>query len=87
MDKSAGPALGKVGIRRGIWQGDSLIPMTSTLREVNAAYSLGKHKPFPNHLFSMVMILFRKCWADIDKFEYTVYLLNIDICMEFGSVE
>lgn len=48
---SAGQDLGQVGIRRGIFKDDilspllfitCLIPLTLTLRKINAGYSLGK---------------------------------------------
>lgn len=56
---SGGETLGKVKIIRGIFQGDSLLPLlfdislislTFILRQVKASYEFGKSGPYVNHL-------------------------------------
>ena len=81
----AGKELAEVHIRRGIFQGDSqlpllfvicLIPMSLVLRKVKAGYSFGNDKPKVNHLLFMDDIkLFGRSSIEIDKLVSTVYLV------------
>ena len=86
--------LGKVKIKRGIFQGDSLspmlfvislIPMTLILRKVKAGYQLGKGLPIVNHLLFMDDLkVFGKNQKELDTLINTVRIFSDDIRMEFG---
>ena len=86
--------LGKVNIRRGIFQGDSfspmlfviaLIPITLVLRKINMGYKLTKEGPVINHMFFMDDLkLFARNENEIDSLVQTVQLCCEDIGMQFG---
>ena len=85
--------LGRVHIRRGIFQGDSLsplmfvmsmIPLTYVLRKVKPAYTT-KDKNSINHLLYMDDLkLYGKSQNDITSLINTVRIYSNDIGMEFG---
>ena len=91
---SGGTSLGKVSIKRGIFQGDSLspllfvislIPMSILLRDVKAGYELGKGLPIINHLLFMDDLkVFGKNEKQLDTLINTVRIFSNDIGMEFG---
>ena len=90
---SGGQKLGRVKIRRGIYQGDSLspllfvicmIPLTIILRQCKAAYEF-KQKERINHLLFMDDLkLYGKDENQIDSLIQTVFVFSRDIGMEFG---
>ena len=90
---SGGQKLGRVKIRRGIYQGDSLspllfvicmIPLTIILRQCKAAYEF-KQKEKINHLLFMDDLkLYGKDENQIDSLIQTVFVFSRDIGMEFG---
>ena len=86
--------LGKVCIRRGISQGDSLspllfvlamMPLSMILRKVSAGYVMKKDGCKINHLLFMDDLkLFAKNEAEIDSLVQTVRIFSDDIGMQFG---
>ena len=86
--------LGKVNIRRGIFQGDSLSPLlfvlalfrlSMILRKVSAGYEMTKHGCRINHLLFMDDLkLFAKNEKEIDSLVQTVRIFSDDIGMKFG---
>ena len=86
--------LGKVCIRRGIFQGDSLspllfvlamMPLSMILRKVSAGYVMKKDGCKINHLLFMDDLkLFAKNEAEIDSLVQTVRIFSDDIGMQFG---
>ena len=85
--------LGKVNIRRVIFQSDSLspllfvicmIPLTKVLRKARAAYVVKDGNLRVNHLFSIDLKLFGKIEKEVDDLVCTVQLISKDIRMEFG---
>ena len=91
---SCGENLGKVDIRRGIFQGDSLspllfvicmIPLTKVLRKIRAGYVIKEGNLKVNHLLFMDDLkLFGKNEREIDSLVKTVQVISKDIGMEFG---
>ena len=86
--------LGKVNIRRGIFQGDSLspllfvvalIPVTIMLRTLKQGYSFGKGKERLNHV-SFMNDLKLCCSNDneTDKLVKTIKIVSGDFRMQFG---
>ena len=86
--------LARVNIQRGIFQGDSLspslfviglIPLSHTLRKVNAGYQLGKgqHKKI-NHLFMDDLKLYGNSKKEAERLTNVVRIFSTDIAMEFG---
>ena len=81
--------LGKVEIKRGIFQGDSLslfvlalIPLSLNLR--NAAYEFSKSRKKINHLLFMDDLkLYSRSEKGLDSFVQTVRVFSEDIGMEF----
>ena len=86
--------LGKVNIRRGIFQGDSLspllfvlalFPLSMILRKVSAGYEMKKDGCRINHLLFMDDLkLFAKNEKAIDSLVQTVRIFSDDIGMKFG---
>ena len=86
--------LGKVNIRRGIFQGDSLspllfvlalFPLSMILRNVSAGYEMKKDGCRINHLLFMDDLkLFAKNEKEIDSLVQTVRIFSDDIGMKFG---
>ena len=86
--------LGKVNIRRGIFQGDSLSPLlfvlalsplSMILRKVIVGYEMTKGGCRINHLLFMDDVkLFAKNEKEIDSLLQTVRIFNDDIGMKFG---
>ena len=91
---SGGTNLGRVKMRRGIFQGDSLspllfvlalIPLTMVLRKVRAGYELAGGKGVVNHLLFMDNSkLYGKSERQVDSLVNTVRVVSQDIGMEFG---
>lgn len=91
---SAGEHLGKVNIRRGIFQGDSLspllfiiamIPLSKILRKNAAGYKLDNQHEKINHLLFMDDLkLYGKNEKEINSLIQTVRIFSEDIKMEFG---
>ena len=91
---SCGRPLGKVKIRRGIFQGDSLspllfvmalIPLTLVLRKVKAGYDLAGRRGVVNHLLFMDDLkLYGKSEKQVDTLLNTVRVFSQDIGMQFG---
>ena len=89
-----GEILGKVKIRRGIFQGDSLspllfvmcmIPMSMVLRKAKAGYEFKDRETKINHLLFMDDLkLYGKNEDQIDSLIQTVHTFSEDIGMEFG---
>ena len=89
-----GTNLGRVKMRRGIFQGDSLspllfvlalTPLTMVLRKVKAGYDLAGGKGVVNHLLFMDDLkLYRKSERQVDSLVNTVPVVSQDIHMEFG---
>ena len=90
---SCGGNLGRVDIRRGIFQGDSLspllfvicmIPLTKVLRKIKAGYVIKEGNLKVNHLLFMDDLkLFGKNEREIDSLVKTVQVISKDIGMEF----
>ena len=81
---SGGQTLGEVNIRRGIFQGDSLspvslvmalIPLSEILRKIKMGYSLGKDRGKINHL----LFLYGRIVNEIDSLIHTVRIFSQDI--------
>ena len=91
---SSGKTLGEVGIKRGIFQGDSLsqllfvlcmVPLTWFLRRAKAGYKWGNKGFKLNHyLFMDDLILCAKNKNQIDSLVQTVHIFSEDIGMQFG---
>ena len=87
-------SLGKVKIRRGIFQGDSfspllfvlaVIPLSFMLRKVKAGYDLGRNKGRVNHLLFMDDLkLYGKNERQLDTLVNSVRIPSEDIQMQFG---
>ena len=85
--------LGKVNIRRGIFQGDSLspllfvvalIPVTIILRTLKQGYSFGKGKERLNHLLFMDNLKLYGSNDEIGSLVKVVKIMSGDIGMQFG---
>ena len=86
--------LGKVNIRRGIFQGDSLspllfvvalIPVTIILRTLKQEYSFGKRKERLNHLLFMDDLkLYGSNDIEIDSLVEVIKIVSGNIGMQFG---
>ena len=86
---SCGENLGKVEIRRGIFQGDSLspllfvicmIPLTKVLRKIRAGYVIKEGNLKVNHLLFMDGLKpFGKNEREIDSLVKTVQVISKDI--------
>ena len=84
----------EVGIKRGIFQGDSLsqllfvlcmVPLTWFLRRAKAGYKWGNKGFKLNHyLFMDDLILCAKNKNQIDSLVQTVHIFSEDIGMQFG---
>jgi hypothetical protein len=91
--ESEGENLGRVHIKRGIFQGDSLspllfimslIPLSMILRKVTLGYEF-KTKVKVNHLLYMDDLkLFSKSKAEVESLVHTVRIFSDDIGMKFG---
>ena len=87
-------SLGRVDIKRGIFQGDSLspllfvfclIPLTLILHKSESAYQFSSTKEKINHfLFMDDLKLYSKNEKDFDSFVQTVRIFSDDIGMKFG---
>ena len=84
---------GKVDIRRGIFQGDSLsalsvlcmVPLTWLLRRAKAGYEwVNKGFKFNHVLFMDDLKLFAKGKNQIDSLVQTVHIFSEEIGMQFG---
>ena len=85
---------GNVAIKRGIFQGDSLlpllfiiglIPLTFILRKCEEAYEFRNSKEQIKHILYMDDLkLYGKTDKGIDSPIQTVRIFSSDICMEFG---
>ena len=86
--------LGKINIRRGIFQGDSLfsllfvvalIPVTIIIRTLKQGYSFGKRKKRLNHLLLVDDLkLYGSNENKIDSLVKVVKVVSGDIGMQFG---
>ena len=91
---SGNSELGKVEIKRGIFQGDSLcplvfvlalIPLSLILRKEKAAYEFSESKEKINHLLFMDDLkLYNRSEKGLDSLVQTVRVFSEDIRMEFG---
>ena len=89
-----GEKLGKVEIKRGIFQGDSLspllfvlalIPLSLVLRKERYGYRLGKDRTSINHLLFMDDLkVYGKNKDEVDGLVNTVRIFSEDIGMKFG---
>ena len=87
-------SLGRVDIKRGIFQGDSLspllfvlclIPLTLILHKSESAYQFSSTKEKINHLLFMDDLkLYAKNEKGLDSLVQTVRIFSKDIGMEFG---
>ena len=87
-------SLGRVNIKRGIFQGDSLssllfvlglIPLTLILHKSESTYQFSSMKEKINHLLFMDDLkLYAKNKKGLDSLVQTVRIFNDDIGMEFG---
>ena len=87
-------SLGRVDIKRGIFQGDSLssllfvlclIPLTLILHKSESAYQFSSTKEKINHLLFMDDLkLYAKNEKGLDSLVQTVRIFSDDIGMEFG---
>ena len=87
-------SLGKVKIRRGIFQGDSLspllfalavVPLSFMLRKVKAGYDLEGNKGCVNHLLFMDDLkLYGKNERQLDTLVNSVKIFSEDIQVQFG---
>ena len=95
MQYSGNSELGKVEIKRGIFQGDSLsplvfvlalIPLSLILRKPKAAYEFSESKEKISHLLFMDYLkLFSRSEKGLDSLVQTVRVFSKDIGMiEFG---
>ena len=86
--------LGKINIRRGLFQGDSLssllfvvalIPVTIIIRTLKQGYSFGKRKKRLNHLLLVDDLkLYGSNENKIDSLVKVVKVVSGDIGMQFG---
>ena len=85
--------LGKVNIRRGIFQGDSLSPLlfvicmillTHVLCKAKARYTLGGGEKINHLLFMDDLKLYEESENEIKGLVSTVEVFSQDIGMEFG---
>ena len=86
--------LGKVNIRRSIFQGNSfspllfpvaLIPVTIILKILKQEYSFGKRKERLNHLLFMNNLkLYGSNYNEIESLVKVVKIMSRDIGMQFG---
>ena len=93
---SGNSELGEVGIKWGIFQGDSLsplvfvlalIPLSVILRKARAAYEFSESKEKINHLLFMDDLkLYSWSEKELDSLVHTVRVFSEDIGMEFGIV-
>ena len=91
---SGNEELARVNIRRGIFQGDTLISfivynsLSHTLRKVNAGYQFGKgqHKRINHVLFIDDLKLYGNSEKEAERLTNTVRMFSKDIAMEFVSV-
>ena len=91
---SGGMTLGKVDIRRGVFQGDSLspllfimimLPLTLVLRKMRAGYKLAKDmKPINHLLFMDDLKLYGASKDQLDSLVQVVRIFLQDIKMSFG---
>ena len=91
---SGNSELGKVEIKRGIFQGDSLsplvfvltlIPLSFILTKVKASYELSESKEKIDHLLFMDDLkLYSRSEKRLDSLVQTVCVFSEDIGMEFG---
>jgi hypothetical protein len=91
---SNGEKLGCVGIRRGIFQGDSLspllfvlclIPLTLILREAEMGYIMKDKKTKINHLLYMDDLkVYGKSEVQMGSLVSSIHMFSEDIGMEFG---
>ena len=87
--------LGKVEIKQGTFQGDSLspsvlvlalIPLSLILRKAKAAYEFSESKEKINHLLFMDDLkLYRQSEKGLDLLVQAVPVFSEDIGMEFGT--
>ena len=91
---SCGEFLGKVNIRRGIFQGDSLspllfvismIPLTEILRNVPTGYTLKCGLKLNHLLFMDDLKIYGKSEREINGLVSTVEIFSNNIGMEFGA--
>ena len=85
--------LGEVNVRRGIFQGDSvlpllfvlsMLPLSLILKKVNACYKWGKKEYKLNHLLFMDDLkLYAKSGEQTNTPVRTVHVFSTDISMEF----
>ena len=86
--------LGKVNIKRGIFQEDTispllfvivLIPLSMILREIECGYQLEKHSIKINHiLFMNDLKLYGKNEIELNSLINTVHIFSQDVGMKFG---
>ena len=85
--------MGKVNIRRGIFQGDSLssllfvicmIPLTHLLRKAKARYTLGRGEKINHLLFMDDLKMYGKSENGVRELLCTVEIFSQDKGMEFG---
>ena len=91
---SGNSKLGEVGIKRGIFQRDSLshlvfvlalIPLSLILRKAKAAYEFSESKEKINHLLFMDDLkLYSRSEKELGSLVQTVCVFSKDIGMEFG---
>ena len=91
---SNGKELGKVVIKRGIFQGDSfspllfvmaMIPLTMILRKADAGYRLNGSTEEVNHLLFMSDLkLYGRSKDELEMLVETVKLFSDDVGMKFG---
>ena len=91
---SGNSKLGEVGIKRGIFQGDSLsplvfvlalTPLSLILRKGKAAYEFSESKEKINHLLFMDYLkLYSRSEKGLDSLVETVRVFSEDIGIEFG---
>ena len=86
--------MGKVNIKRGIFQGDSLSlllfvicmrPLTEILREVPMGYTLKCGEKFNHLLFMDDLKIYGKNEREVNALVSTIELFSTDIGMEFGT--
>lgn len=91
---SGNQTLGKVPIRRGIFQGDalspllfimSMIPISTTLRRMKKGYEMEKGKDMISHLLYMDDLkLYAKTEEGMKSMTNTVRIISEDVAMSFG---
>ena len=88
---------GEVNVKKGIFQGDSLLPLlfmlsmvslSLILKKVNACYKWGKKEYKLNHLlFTDDLKLYAKSEEQTNTLVRTVHVFSTNIGMEFGDKE